>query len=412
MTVYNPFDFFVEEAAEIWPFDYPEDICATISSIYMHAGAGRARCCRPSSTRVDRTPHEHGQLRRRPQRPAAARDRLHHPHGDRRARRRRRRWRAAQGSCRDSSWLLVQALRHLGLAARFVSGYLIQLKPDLVALDGPPGTDHRLHRPARLVRGLSARRRLDRPRPDLRPADRREPRPARRDAALPQRRADLAAMASFANVEFAFDMKVDARRRASAHHQAVLRRELGRRSTRSATRSTRRCRPSDVRLTMGGEPTFVSIDDFESGRMEHRRRRPDQARPGRRADPPAARALRAGRLPALRPGQVVSGRNACRAGPSRSTGARDGKPVWRDPTLIAARRRASTERPAEDAEQLLTAIAGELGLDAEMVDAGLRGPGRMAAQGRQACRTMSIPPIPSSRTPRSAAAWPRSSSAA
>ncbi len=360
MTVYNPFDFFVEDSAEHWPFDYPEDLKDDLGIYRTPEGEG-PRLARfigaldlderrtvdflvglnaMISKEIDYT------IRMEPgvQTPEETLERR-------------------SGSCRDSSWLLVQVLRHLGFAARFVSGYLVQLTPDVKALDGPSGTDHDftdLHAWVEVYLPGAGWVGLD-PTSGLLTGESHIPL-----AATPHHRnaAPISGTATFAETEFSFDMRVA---RVSEHPRitkpfsdeawaALL--ETGRKVDKALG-------DGDVRLTMGGEPTFVSFDDFEAEEW-------NTAAVG-----PTKRTLADKLIRRLRdrfaPGGFLHyGQGKWYPGETlpRWTFSlywrTDGKPVWADDALIA-REGADTRVGKEQSEDFLQKMADKLGVSPDFV---------------------------------------------
>ncbi len=367
MTVYNPFDFFVEESAEQWPFDYPEDLLDDLV-IYRRPDPVGPRLQafldtipRDRTGTVDfvvglnaRLANEIGYIIR-------MEAGVHTPEET---------FENGKGSCRDSAWLLIQILRNLGFAARFVSGYLIQLKPDLAALDGPSGTDHdftdlhawaEVYLPGAGWIGLDATSGLLTGESHI---------PL---AATPHYRnaAPISGVASYAEVDFAFDMRVNR----VAEHPRITKPfsddswsaldALGRRVDAALAEG-------DVRLTMGGEPTFVSIDDFESDEW-------NTAAVGPRKRALADQLIRRLRDRFAPGGFLHYGQGKWYPGETlpRWTFSlywrRDDKPIWSDADLIAEEG-AKTGATPEQASELLSGIAGELGIETDMVQPAFEDP--------------------------------------
>ncbi|NKN35475.1 transglutaminase family protein [Agrobacterium sp. a22-2] len=362
MTVYNPFDFFVEEEATKWPFSYPAEIREDLA-IYMKPEPDSAALAAfmetvdktPGQTTVDmvvglnaRLQQEIGYVIRLEPGVQTPEDTLT----------------LAKGSCRDTSWLLVQILRHLGLAARFVSGYLIQLKPDLKALDGPSGTEvdfTDLHAWCEVYLPGAGWVGLD-PTSGLLTGESHIPL-----AATPHYRNAAPISGGYfghAKTEFDFEMTV----KRVAEHPRITKpfsEESWDALNALGKKVDKELAAGDVRLTMGGEPTFVSIDDFQSGEWNT-----DAVGPTKRdkADQ-LIRKLRERFAPG---GFLHYGQGKWYPGESlpRWTFSlywrRDGLPIWQNPDLIAEEGAKTGAKP-EDAEKLLTAIAEELAVSSDMV---------------------------------------------
>jgi uncharacterized protein (DUF2126 family)/transglutaminase-like putative cysteine protease len=359
LAVVNPFDFFVEDYAERFPFTYSDALRSDISAYVTPDPAGpRLQELLDALPRTDANTVDFlVDLNQRIQKTIRYVVRLHpgvqSPEET---------LELASGSCRDSGWLLVQILRHLGFAARFVSGYLIQLRPDVVALEGPSGTDHDftdLHAWAEVYIPGAGWIGLD-PTSGMFCGEGHLPL-----AATPHYNsaAPISGLVEPAHVDFSFDMHVE-RIAERPRVTAPFSNETWADVLALGDRVDSDLRADDVRLTMGGEPTFVSIDDYQAAEWNT-----DAVGPSKRVKADALiRRLRSEFAPG---GFLHYGQGKWYPGESlpRWTFAlywrKDGKPIWRNPDLIAAE-----DGPAETiehAQSLITGMAERLGIGADYV---------------------------------------------
>jgi uncharacterized protein (DUF2126 family)/transglutaminase-like putative cysteine protease len=360
MATINPFDFFLEPEAELWPFSYDPVLEQELAPFRRIAPVGpRMRSLLDGVLRGEqRTVDMLVALNRRVQNHIAYIVRMEPGV-----------WTPeqtlanAKGSCRDSAWVLVQALRNLGYAARFVSGYLIQLVADVKPLEGPEGppsdfTD--LHAWAEVYLpgagwvGLDATS-------GLLAGEGHIPLAATPD---PQSAAPITGSVDPCETEFGFEMHLTRVRETPrvtkpytpAQWQDIL--ATGARVDRALT-------GSDIRLTMGGEPTFVAATDSDAAEWNT-----DATGPTKQAyAEKLIRRLMARWAPggALQHafGKQYPGEQLPRW--ALYTHWRpDGEPVWRDPGLFASETETGSA-DAEEAARFAALLAERLQVDPSLV---------------------------------------------
>jgi uncharacterized protein (DUF2126 family) len=361
LTVINPFDFFVDESAERYPFEYDPELTRDLAPYLASEPPGPlltewlAELGAKPGDGVPVNDFLVG-INQRLQRDIGYLTRMEvgvQTPEETLARR--------LGSCRDSAWLLVAIMRKLGLAARFVSGYLVQLVADEKPLVGPAGptadfTD--LHAWTEVYLPGAGWIGLD-PTSGLFAGEGHIPLACTPE---PSSAAPISGALEQAEVEFSFVNRVT-----RVHESPRV--TLPYSDTQWADIDALgaavdvELQAGDVRLTHGGEPTFVSVADMESAEWTVA---PDG--PGKRA---LSWKLAGTLAERFAPGGLIQfGQGKWYPGeplPRWQIGIlwrADGEPLWLTPELLADPWEPG-DSSAEDAKSLLLAIAGHLGIEAE-----------------------------------------------
>jgi uncharacterized protein (DUF2126 family)/transglutaminase-like putative cysteine protease len=371
MAVINPFDFFLEESAKTWPFRYEEALKADLASYLAPLPPGPllsrylADLRIAAKTTIDHLCELNQQLAGDIEYLIRMEPGVQTPEETLEKR---------SGSCRDTAWLLVQVLRHSGLAARFVSGYLIQLTPDVKPLDGPAGAAHDftdLHAWSEVYVPGAGWIGLD-PTSGLLAGEGHIPLAA---TPHPVSAAPITGGHDEAEVEFSVHMEV--RRIAESPRVTKPYSEEQWTEICSAGHEVdRRLAAGDVRLTMGGEPTFVAIDDMEGAEWTTAASGPTK----RRYAEALIRRLRdrfaPGGLLHFGQGKWYPGEQLPRWSFALHWRG-DGLPLWERPELID---REQPDEPATivDAQRFAERLTAQLGLPSESAVPAYEDPGHFA----------------------------------
>ncbi len=368
MTVINPFDFFLEEYAEHYPFSYPEQLAKELAPYLEIREQGPLLKTFLAGLKWDKqgivdflvginqavNQVVNYAIRMEPG-VQSCEETLE----------------KKLGSCRDSGWLLVQVLRHMGLAARFVSGYLVQLVADVKSLDGPSGTDHDftdLHAWAEVYIPGAGWVGLD-PTSGLFAGEGHIPLACTADyvSAAPV----SGGFIGKAETTFGFSNRV------SRIHEdpRVTKPYTDRQWTdieRLGEKVDAELKAGDVRLTMGGEPTFVSIDNMDAPEWNT----DADGEEKRKLAGKLVRRLRDSFAPG---GLLYFGQGKWYPGeplPRWQLACfwrKDGKPIWKNPALLADETR-DYGFDTKQAEAFIRDLVKRLGVASEFILPGFEDP--------------------------------------